>query len=302
MTVKKIFVTRATGQTGLSTIKWLTEKSQNLEVYAAICRTEKATQEAQLKGYNVKTCVLECDHASLVKQFSDVEHLFIIPSPAEDMFAIARGYIDAAKEAGVKSILLLSVVGADRKDYAWGAHFRQIEDYLFEVWKEPWCIIRSHLYTQSFTLFKAQIKAGTLPMPIGEGKFAPIDVADIGYAASTILKNCAPHKGQIYQLTGPELYSGEEIACAFAKLLAFPVHYRNVYPVDTRHLLAVQNVPETEINGLLEFYGFVRENRFEDFTEDYRKVTGKPPNTLADFLTANRGEFVGKSMENTEKQ
>ncbi len=292
MTAKKIFITGAAGKTGINTIKWLSESAQDLDIYAGIHREFQVRQEDLLKGYNVKTCVLEPrDPKVLAEQLRDVEQLFLIPCPTDDKFIIAKNIIDAAKIAGVRSVLLLSVLGADLKENKWGQTFKQMEDYL-KASGLSWCILRANLYVQYLLLSKTEIKKGVLALPLGEGKFAPIDVADVGCAARQILRDCQGHCNKTYELSGPEALSGPQIASAFSKALKMPIQYRNVSPEEARSVWKVDHVADDEVRGFLDFYALAKVNTFDKATKTFTAITGIPPMALEQSLEKHKTELL----------
>ena len=47
--------------------------------------------------------------------------------------------------------------------------------------------------------------SGALALPLGGGKISPVSAVDVARAVTVILEDPAPHIGQIYDLTGPEI-------------------------------------------------------------------------------------------------
>ncbi|PJF16727.1 NAD(P)-binding domain-containing protein [Paramicrosporidium saccamoebae] len=293
MTAKKVFVTGAGGQTGTQTLKWLNQVGENMEVYAGIHKGQESRQEDVVKSFKCCPCVTEgADHKQLVDCFRDVQDLFIVPPSTDDKREVACNYIKAAREANVKFVLLLSVQGADGASHSWGAPFNQIERDLKETGSTDWCIIRVPFYMQNLMLYKQQIKQGHLPLPLKEGKFAPIDVADVGKLAAWILKDCAPHKGMTYNITGTEALDGKQMAKVFEKFCAREVLYKDIPAEEARTILKSQNVPEVEIKALLDFYALAQENTFEKVTEEFKDICGTPPKSLQDWVSEHKSECM----------
>jgi uncharacterized protein YbjT (DUF2867 family) len=293
MTAKKVFVTGAAGQTGTQTLKWLNQVGENMEVYAGIHKGQESRQEDVVKTFKCCPCITEgADHKQLVDCFRDVQDLFIVPPSTDDKAVVASNYIKAAKEAGVKFVLLLSVQGADGASHAWGNQFNQIERDLKETGVTSWCIIRVPFYMQNLMLYKQQIKQGHLPLPLGEGRFAPIDVADVGKLAAWIFKDCNPHKGMTYNITGAESLDGKQMAKTFEKYCAREVTYKDIPQEEARTILKSQNVPEMEIKALLDFYELAGINTFDKVTEDFKNICGSPPKSLQEWVSDNKVECM----------
>lgn len=293
MTLKKVFITGAAGQTGTHTLRWLHQMGENLDVYAGIHKGEESKQEMVVKNFKCCPCVTEgLDHKQLADCFRDVQDLFVIPPSTEDKVEVATNYIKAAKDAGVKFVLLLSVYGADAESYSWGSQFKKIERHLQESGVENWCILRVPFYMQNLILYKNQINQGYLPLPSDTGKFAPLDVADVGKMAAWILKDCANHKGKTYNCTGAEAMDGSQIAEVFSKVWGKDIAFKNVAPEEARSILKSRNVPDVEIKGLLDFFELTTKNTFERVTDDFKMICGSPPKSLNDWAKEHKSEFA----------
>lgn len=84
MTARKIFVTQATGQTGVSTIRLLTERGQgSLEILAGVNPAARMAEQHEeiLRGLkNVRCVSLEtADPARIAEEMRYVSELYLIP-------------------------------------------------------------------------------------------------------------------------------------------------------------------------------------------------------------------------------
>lgn len=301
MTARKVFVTQATGQTGVHTIRMLTEKAGDMEVYAGLNKAARmaAAHEDMLKRMSNVHCVSvePTDPAAIAEQLRDVEELFLIPSAtAEDKVAGARAYIDAAKRAGVKFVLLLSVLHPDAEGYAWGAQFHQIERYLHES-GIPWTIVRSNFYSQYLTLFRGPISRGVLPLPIGNGRFSPIDVTDVAAFARHILRDPSSYRYSTYDLTGPKAMSGPEIAESLSRTLGHPVKFEDVSSDEAMRCLAENNIPEHETRGFRQFFELTKKSSKFDMASTFyfKSILNREPHGLEETVRLNKGAWECES-------
>ncbi len=69
---------------------------------------------------------------------------------------------------------------------------------------------------------------GIFPMPLGEGRTAPVSNQDIARVVVGALTNPAPHIGKTYRPTGPKILNPYEIADSFTRVLNRPVRYQNI--------------------------------------------------------------------------
>jgi uncharacterized protein YbjT (DUF2867 family) len=146
---------------------------------------------------------------------------------------------------------------------------------------------------QNLLLYKDQIKQGNLPLPIHSGSFNPIDVDDIGKAAQKILANCSQHKGKWYNLTGPKALNGQEMADICSKALGSQIQWNDIPRAEARSILRKLNVPQSEAQGLLEFYELVQKQQIKDQEKnDFKNITGDEPTNLNDFLARHKQEVL----------
>ena len=69
---------------------------------------------------------------------------------------------------------------------------------------------------------------GIFPMPLGEGRTAPVSNQDIARVVVGALTNPSPHIGKTYRPTGAKILNPYEIADSFAQVLNRPVRYQNI--------------------------------------------------------------------------
>lgn len=303
MTTKKIFVTGAAGRAGIHTIKHLTEGTglqEGVELWAGIHQAERDEQMNRLAPYKVRTEVIEAgDLRGLKASFKDCQALFLIPSATGDKVQFAKNYIDAAVDCGVEFILLLSTIGVEEKEnYVWGCHFMEIEQYLKNSKIPSWCILRTNYFDQNFLLYKNIISnENQLPLPIGkEGKFAPLDLMDLGKAAREVLLNWERYRGMTYSLTGPgPAMNGDEMAKLFSDTLKIPVIFKDVTEQEARQTLKSLCVPPSEIDGLVDYYRLVKAGKMDCICNDLEKIVpaskGRP---LSTFISDMKHPFLNR--------
>src|SRR4051794_35783983 len=109
--------------------------------------------------------------------------------------------------------------------------FLTIENLAKEANFEHLVILRANFYVQNLLLYKDQMKNGSIPLPINDGKFAPADLLDVGEAAAILssnpkkLKECS---GKLLTITGPTALSGGDIAKHFTKALGREFKFDNI--------------------------------------------------------------------------
>jgi len=282
-----VFITGASGQTGLHVLTYFSKHQEKFEIHAGVHSDEnQENQENIIKQCcpSAKVCPIDADDLNtVVEAFRGIDYVYVIPSSGEAKVHHGRCYVRAAKRANVEFVLLLSMIGAEDRNYLFANQFRDIENQL-EQEKISFCVIRSNFYMQNLLLYKEQIKEGKLPLPIGPGKFAPIDVDDVGQVAKDIFLNCEKHKNKYYNITGPESLTGEQMANVFSKVLGRPIKWENISCQEAKTILLASNVPASDVQGLLEFYQLVAAHCFADVSKDFSLITSDVGNTLEDFF------------------
>jgi len=208
-----LLVLGSTGNVGRETIRFLTKQknSEQFTIRAGVRDLDKGR-----KGF--QNLAIELVHADLDKPetldtaFRGVSKVFLIPGLHKNRQLHVQNAINAAKKAKVEHFLLLSLVGCDSKSTSFAKQFKECEDIL-EQSDLCWTVIRCVLFQETVLNFIEFEPSGTLNLAIMDGKFCPITLRDIAEVAAIILLGRASdHAYKTYNLTGPELLNGHEIA------------------------------------------------------------------------------------------
>ena len=136
-------------------------------------------------------------------------------------------------------------------------------------------------------------KDGTIRLPFGEGHTSPIAAHDVAEVIATILAEPAAHIGNIYELTGPGSLSMTEMATEFSAALGRTVTYVDVAFKEWRdHDLRTLNLPDHVFRHILTMARLHAANRYDRQTDDFERVTGRPPLGVRDFATLHLNQFA----------
>ena len=279
------------------------------QVIAAVRDLNKAAdlarQGAELRSFNFD------DAGSLAAVFKGVDHALIVPpNPAAnskpfDRAHIANKAIDAAKAAGVKLVVLLSVLGAQYEAITFGKEFRFTEKHL-EASGLKWISLRAAAFQENAIGAAQFIKQGVYGQPLGDdaekARFAPVAVSDVGTPLSTLPSDrllTLVSAGRIaakllvvpganvntyVDLSGPESLSGPEQAAAISRAIGAPVTY--VALTDEQIVEAAKSwgFPEWQAKGMAEMYALFRTGATVKPATDFVKVMGVPMTRFEDRL------------------
>ncbi|ASR39253.1 hypothetical protein BAY61_13525 [Prauserella marina] len=187
-------VTGATGSVGRLVVDRL--RAAGAPVRALTKNPRKAALPADvevIEGY-----LGELD--TLPPALEGVERMYLAPLPGT-----VHDVVDMAKRAGVRRIVALSQIDADREaerdESEW--HYHAIEKAVENSGLEWTCLRVGQFFINSLD-WADQIKGdGAVKGAYGAATYAPIDLGDIAAtAAATLLED--GHHGKKYMLTGPE--------------------------------------------------------------------------------------------------
>jgi len=292
MNQETILIVGAAGNNGTAAIEALVNRNGNhIKVRAGVRSADKAAQ-LKTRFPAIEAVLFNLDEpATLKAAFAGVSKVYIIPGNVENRAQHAKNAIDAAVAAGtVRQVVLLSVVGAEWEAILFAKQFREAEKYL-EASGLPWTHLRTIWFQDNFFGWADGIKNGTLYFGIRDGKLAPLNVKDIGEAASVILTTDG-HTGKAYNLTGPELLSGNDIAAIFARVTGHAVDYVSPDENSTYESLTSAGWPVWQAKGLLELFEVFASNQAAVVTPDGEALLGRPLTRLEDYINANKEAFI----------
>lgn len=292
MNAETILIIGAAGNNGDATLKSLINKNNdNFKIRAGVRSAEKAKQLKSLYP-SIETAVIDLDAPETLKTaFEDVAKVFIIPGNVENRAEHAKNAIDAAVASGtVKHVVLYSVVGAEWEAILFARQFREAEKYL-EASGLPWTHLRTIWFQENFLGWADRVKKGTFYFGVRDGEFAPLNVKDIGEIAANVLTTSG-HQGKAYNITGPELVSGQGIADIFNNITGQHVAYISPDEDTTLQSLLGSGWPEWQAKGALELFEVFASNQAAVVSLDGQALLGRPLTKLADYLESNKALFI----------
>ncbi len=225
-----ILVTGATGFVGQALVRWLSDQGREVA-----CLIRPSTTERRIPGANflAVTGTVE-DSAALAQAMYGVEtviHLVAIRQEwdGESFEAVnvqgTQNVVEAACEAGVRQLIYLSVIGADRALAYPLLRSKGEAETLVRKSGLDYTILRSSLIFgpgDTFTTTLAMLlKVLPLFFPVpgdGNTRMQPIHVKDVARCLAGCIDN--PHTmGQIVSVGGPHHYSYNEVLSVVMRAL-----------------------------------------------------------------------------------
>ncbi|HEY5715465.1 MAG TPA: SDR family oxidoreductase [Psychromonas sp.] len=292
MNNETILIIGAAGNNGIATIESLVNKQQTKNMIRAAVRSADKAAQLKQKYPSIETVIIDLDKPeTLAAAYQGATKVFMIPGNVENREQHAKNAVDAAVQAGsVKQFLFYSVFGAEYEAILFGQQFRAGEKYL-EQSGLNWTHLRTIFFQDNFFGWADGIKQGGLYFGIRDGHFAPLNVADIGEMAANILTSSG-HDNKAYNITGPALLSGEEMAKVFADVTGKAVAYISPTEQQTLDSLLSTGWPEWQAKGMLELFEVFATNQAAVVSPDGEQLLGRPLTQLKDFIASNRSAFI----------
>lgn len=219
-----ILVTGSTGTIGTQALAFL--DGHRAEVRALTRTPEKAAFPAGVTAVKGDLSDIDSVRAAL----HGVSTLFLLAPNAPDELTQAMLTLEAARTAGVKGIVYLSVFKGEA--YADVPHFasKMTVERMIHAAGLPVTILRPAYFMQNDLRQKdALLDGGVYGMPIGDTGISMVDIRDIGEAAAKELLRReaadAPLPHETYELVGPDAFTGKTIAGLWSDVLGRSIGY-----------------------------------------------------------------------------
>jgi uncharacterized protein YbjT (DUF2867 family) len=136
--------------------------------------------------------------------------------------------------------------------------------------------------------------SGTIRLPFGSGRTSPIVTDDVARVAATVLTDPGPYIGQALELTGPRSQDMNGVAEEYARALSRPVSYVDV-PWETwaEQVLAGLKLGPYVEEHLATVARLHRENRYDRMTTTVEEITGRPAESVEEFIARREDLFAG---------
>lgn len=277
--MKPILVTGATGTTGSATLQYLKVKGANVRAM-----TRDRAHAAGFETRGIPAVVADFgDPAALAKALEGIEKAFLVHPPSPEISQHEKAFIHAAKKAGVKKIVKVSIIGADPHGALHLARWHAEVESCLKSSGLAYTILRPHSFLQNLLANVATIQhEGAIYSDNGDAKIPLIDARDIGAVAAAALTE-EGHDGKVYHLTGPAAVSFREVAQAVGKAIGKEIQYVDVPDEAAKRGMMEAGFPEWLADDLVALNQLGRQLGVQQPTSDVDEVLGRPAHSLADF-------------------
>jgi uncharacterized protein YbjT (DUF2867 family) len=291
MQQRKYLITGATGKTGVHTVNNLLEAGHAVR---AMVRREDA-RSAALRAAGAEIVVGDLlNHDDLIHATSGVTGAYLC-YPVRPGFIQGTAYFaDAARRAGLEVVVEMSQISAreDAKSHAARDHW--IAERVLDWSGVPVIHIRPTFFSEWLIfpwVLDTILKEGKIALPYGNGRHAPIAAADQARFIAAVLTQPQEHIGKAYELCGPVEVDHHGIADEISKVIERKIVYQPATLDEYRLHLQKYDLPEFAIQHFIEVAVDYQNGVFEGTDHVIERITGKAPQTVAEFVRANHAFF-----------
>ena len=292
MTKPLILVTGATGKTGRPVVEQLLVHGYPVRTF--VHRVDERSQHLSELGAEVVVGDFH-DLSSLRAAMKGIKRAyFCYPPQGGRLLEAAANVAIAARDEGVEALVNMSQIIA-REDVKSPLSFQHWQSEQVLDWAGIGAVhVNPTFFAEDLYLFAGPTIAaeGKMYLPFGAERHAPVTAEDIARVVVAILVDPAPHVGRRYVITGSENLTLAEMAEVLTAELGKPVAYVDL-PIEQWRTLLVEKVgfPESLATHLAAAAQDHRDGLFSVVTDIVETITGRPPQSLAEFIRTHGSEF-----------
>lgn len=281
-----ILVTGAGGTIGGEVVKQLKLAGAPFRVGF---RTPAKAQAAKAEG--LETVLFDfASRSSLASAMRGADTLFLLSGNIPDQSQMEINAVEEAKKAGLKRIVKLSVLHADKESYTFARWHRAVEKAI-ERSGLAYTFLRPTGFMQNYVKYSGEtIRTQGTIYNSGDAKVAIVDARDIGAVAVKAL-TASGHEGQAYELTGPEALSNTDVATKIATATGRPVKFVQVPVEAARQGMLAAGMPQFQVDAVLDLQGVYATGLSEHVSPDVERVLGRKPRSFDQFVRENVKAF-----------
>ncbi len=276
---KTILITGATGNISSNIINLLRGSRNRL---SALVRNPAKAKELERAGAELRVGDLEKPW-TLGAAFEGADIVWLLTPPGPRAPEQSSNALWAARNAGVKHVVRLSAIGAAHDAPTINGRLHGLSDAELIASGVPYTIIKPHFFMQNLLMATESIGTqGAIYLPLAESRMGLIDTRDIAEFAALVLTTTG-HEGKSYTLTGPASITMHEVATALGNAIGKQVRYEPVTLEAARQSMVQTGMDEWTVNLLCDYYAAYSTNWGDLVTDDFQRVVGKAPRSIAGF-------------------
>ncbi|CAJ1225950.1 NAD(P)-dependent oxidoreductase [Levilactobacillus zymae] len=277
-------ITGATGHLGQTVVRHLVKLVDPQEVVLGVHTPAKAAEFAA-QGMTVKA--LDYQRPATVQAvLQDADVAIYIPSKSHDSFSRVTEFehvLTAVERANVGHLIVMGFI-ADQADnpFALSAFYGYVPRRLAQT-NLSYTILRNALYADPLVPYLPElIERHNVIYPMGDASLSFISLEESAAAFAKVAVTPALWRQTTYTLTQERSYTMPALARVLSAVSGQAIGYA---PVTLSQFATLYN-QGNEGHMLASMYAGGAQGLLATVTDDYRKIMGRPAQSLPDFLTA----------------
>jgi uncharacterized protein YbjT (DUF2867 family) len=273
-----ILITGATGNIGGEVVQRLIERKAPIR---GLVRDPKKATKLTQQGIELAVGDL-AQPDTLEPALQGIEKAFLVLPNLPNQVELECAFIDAAKRAGIKQIVKLSVMRAGEVPSAFQKWHRQIEEHL-EQSGIAWTHLRPNMLMQNMRWFAQTIaENGAFYNCVGDTKISHVDARDVAAVAAACLSETG-HENKSYVLTGAKAITFNEIAAMLSQAMEKPVEYVDLPPNEIKTARLANGEPEWYLDAELELCAAWKQGAGSEITKAIAEIIHRPATNYEAF-------------------
>lgn len=231
---------------------------------------------------------------TLEPALAGVQKALLLSSADPEQVRLQGNVIRAARQAGVRHVVKMSVIGASLESPVALARWHALTEKELESSGLPYTHLRAHFFMQNVLMFSPSIaRQNVFHAPMGDGAISMVDLRDVAAVAAAVLTQSG-HEGKAYEVTGPEALSFWDVAAKLSVAVGRSIQYVDVPVEHARREMRASRMPDWLAESLLGMYGLFRAGCGAAVTNVVREVAGRVPRTFDAFAHECVPTFAGQ--------
>ena len=294
---RKVLITGATGDTGRAAVK--ESLKAGLVVRAMVHSIDDRSKA--LEEFGAEVVVGDLQEIDTIRQAMEgMDAAYLVYPVKPGLITATVNFVQAAKEAGVSTVVNLSQRSANRNSKSYSCRDSFIAEEVLK-WSGLSFINLRPTYFLEWLLYPWQLpllaNEGVLRLPAGKGRHSPIAAEDQGRAIAAILKNPEGLIGQTINLSGPVEMNHEQMAAELTDALGRKIVFEDVSIGEYCKSIEAMGVPPyivQHLSGAMEDY---QHGAMSGADNNVEKLTGKKPMSVGEFARAHLDQLNPKTSK-----
>ncbi|WP_405725610.1 NAD(P)H-binding protein [Streptomyces sp. NBC_01537] len=280
-----ILVTAATGNIGRELTRELDARGAKLRILV-----RDPARAAGLPGRAERAVGDLGEPATLTPAFEGVDKLFLLTQGIGIDYTASA--IAAAEAAGVSHIVHLSSAHVTLDPIPAMGRWHHRREEIIRACGIPATFLRPGGFMTNALDWLPTIREGGYVLdPVGPGRYAPIDPADIAAVAALALTEDG-HRGKEYVLTGDETFTVTEQVRIIARTIGRDIEVREAAtPAESVRSRFPNGAPRALADAVTEGFALMRADTVGFRTDTAERLLGRRPRTFTDWCARNADAF-----------